>query len=135
MTVPAEVHVSGPLFDESRSNRYAFQMMRDIVTTVSSAASERVHFYLDSQIKHPTPYYETQVNTRIDDRGPKVWSNSVNDRGVIYGAWLEGTSSRNQSTRFKGYASFRKATTATNREVSRLVRQPVAEYTHKMNGR
>ena len=28
---------------------------------------------------------------------------------VTYGPWLEGTSSRNQTTRFKGYAGFRRA--------------------------
>ncbi len=31
----------------------------------------------------------------------------ITDGGVIYGPWLEGTSSRNQTTRFKGYGQFR----------------------------
>lgn len=33
---------------------------------------------------------------------------TISDGGVIYGPWLEGTGSRNQTTRFKGYGSFRK---------------------------
>lgn len=41
-----------------------------------------------------------------------VWKDQlsalITDGGVIYGPWLEGTSSRNETTRFKGYASFRK---------------------------
>ena len=32
----------------------------------------------------------------------------IDDGKVIYGAWLEGTGSRNATTRFKGYGSFRK---------------------------
>lgn len=32
----------------------------------------------------------------------------IDDSGVVYGPWLEGTSSRNQTTRFKGYRSFQK---------------------------
>ena len=32
----------------------------------------------------------------------------INDSGVIYGPWLEGVGTRNQTTRFKGYASFRR---------------------------
>ena len=32
---------------------------------------------------------------------------TLSDGGVVYGPWLEGTSSRNSSTRFKGYRSFR----------------------------
>jgi len=33
---------------------------------------------------------------------------TISDSGVLYGPWLEGTGSRNQTTRFKGYSSFRK---------------------------
>ncbi len=32
----------------------------------------------------------------------------ISDGNVVYGPWLEGTGSRNDVTRFKGYASFRK---------------------------
>jgi hypothetical protein len=32
----------------------------------------------------------------------------ITDGGVVYGPWLEGVSSRNEVTRFKGYSSFRK---------------------------
>ena len=31
----------------------------------------------------------------------------IQDSNLVYGPWLEGTSSRNQTTGFKGYASFR----------------------------
>ena len=33
----------------------------------------------------------------------------IHDSKVIYGPWLEGISSRNQTSRFKGYSLFRKA--------------------------
>ncbi len=33
----------------------------------------------------------------------------IHDSKVVYGPWLEGASSRNQQTRFKGYAMFRNA--------------------------
>jgi hypothetical protein len=33
----------------------------------------------------------------------------IHDSNVIYGSWLEGVASRNQTTRFKGYAMFRNA--------------------------
>lgn len=32
----------------------------------------------------------------------------ITDGGVVYGPWLEGTSSRNKTTSFKGYHSFKK---------------------------
>ena len=34
--------------------------------------------------------------------------NSAIESNVIYGAWLEGDSARNATSRFKGYSSFRK---------------------------
>lgn len=34
----------------------------------------------------------------------------ITDNGAIYGPWLEGESSRNESTRFKGYSTFRRVT-------------------------
>lgn len=58
---------------------------------------------LDKVLQHPTGYYESQVRSeRLDP-----YNYSVNDGGVIYGPWLEGVSSRNESSRFKGYGTFR----------------------------
>lgn len=44
-------------------------------------------------------------------------SGVIHDSGVIYGGWLEGTSSRNKTTRFKGYGSFRKTKDWLNKQV------------------
>ena len=33
----------------------------------------------------------------------------IHDSKVVYGPWLEGVSSRNQTTRFKGFSAFRNA--------------------------
>lgn len=38
----------------------------------------------------------------------------IGDGGIIYGPWLEGTSPRNQSTRFKGYGMFRRTAQRLN---------------------
>lgn len=66
---------------------------------------------LGTVLVNPTGYYESRV--QVDNsRGTSV----VSDGGVIYGPWLEGTSSRNGRSRFKGYATFRKATQAVERE-------------------
>lgn len=42
---------------------------------------------------------------------------------VVYGAWIEGTSDRNKTTRFKGYRMFRKAAQALDRSWPRLLRK------------
>lgn len=58
----------------------------------------------------------------------------IHDSNVIYGPWLEGTSSRNETTRFKGYSMFRRATQQLNREKGNIVEKNVASAVRKLNG-
>lgn len=97
------VRIAGPLFD-GLAEMYIHDMVKSMEVELAMQAMSYVHENLDKSIKHPTPYYETQINIMQRD-GHLV----VNDRGVIYGPWLEGVGSRNQTTRFKGYAAFRRA--------------------------
>lgn len=53
--------------------------------------------------KHSTGNYRRNLESKVSGI-----SGVIHDNGVVYGPWLEGTSSRNQTTRFKGYTSFRK---------------------------
>jgi hypothetical protein len=57
---------------------------------------------LNSVLRKQTPYYRLQVAAR---KTPPGWV--ITDGGVVYGPWLEGVSRRNQTTRFKGYRTFR----------------------------
>jgi len=52
--------------------------------------------------KASTGYFRRSVHARQSAVGGTIESN------VVYGPWLEGVSSRNATTRFKGYASFRR---------------------------
>lgn len=79
------------------------RMMIDSVAEVADYTKHEVLMRLDAVLQHPTGYYESQV--RADMVDPYTWS--VNDGNVIYGPWLEGTGSRNATTRFKGYHTFR----------------------------
>jgi hypothetical protein len=99
----SEVTVRGPLLTGAASIELAL-ICKLAQEDVASAALERVQWHLNASIRHPTPYYETQITTQTSND-----MEIVHDRGIVYGPWLEGTSRRNQSTRFKGYQSFRKA--------------------------
>jgi len=48
----------------------------------------------------------------------------ITDGGVVYGPWLEGISSRNMTTRFKGYMTFRK----TSQELEKKSREVFNKY-------
>jgi hypothetical protein len=71
---------------------------------VADYTKYEINMELDRVLQNPTGYYESQIRSeRIS-----ATAYSVNDGNVIYGPWLEGISNRNQTTRFKGYATFRR---------------------------
>lgn len=118
--VSVEVDISGPL--ATGAVRHAVDAaLAEAVDAVGTQAIADVHWVLDRRIKHPTPYYETQIAM---DRA--VNSIVIHDRGVIYGPWLEGVSHRNQTTRFKGYHAFRMATQEAQEYAPIMANQIVA---------
>lgn len=120
-----EIRTTGGLFEGEGARAVAAlrDASREAEYVVGGQAVADVHLYLNRQIKHPTPYYETQITEQVMSDNV-----SVNDRGVIYGPWLEGVSFRNRVTRFKGYASFRKATQATKSRVTALAEPVFARH-------
>ncbi len=56
----------------------------------------------------------------------------IHDSKVIYGPWLEGVSSRNQTTRFKGYAMFRNARQQLGRIASGVLRSHVSKALQRL---
>lgn len=97
------VESHGPLF-EGNAPAVIGLYLDDVKRQVVGQVVADVHYVLDRRIQHPTPYYETQI---VAVQTGHDWT--VNDRGVIYGPWLEGVSSRNTATRFKGYHAFRES--------------------------
>jgi hypothetical protein len=75
----------------------------EINTDTGQEMYNRVQNRLRSVLQHPSGHYQSMVTTDLSAN-----SVAVTDGGVIYGSWLEGTSSRNSSTNFKGYGTFRK---------------------------
>lgn len=120
--------VSGPLFD-GRSEAAVDRFLETAKYDVGAQALAEVATNLDRSIRQPTPYYETQITAD--------WQGSdrvVHDRGIVYGPWLEGTSSRNRTTRFKGYASFRRATESVRERVPALVARALDRCVRGMGG-
>jgi hypothetical protein len=124
-----DIELSGPIFSGA-ADVAVMDMAVDAVESVAAFALERVQFNLDASIRVPTPYYETQIAMFA----PAIFDRTVSDRGVIYGPWLEGTSSRNRTTRFRGYASFRRAHQATEAAVPAILDRVAARAAPRMGG-
>jgi hypothetical protein len=102
----------------------------DVTWVVGAQGLADWHQKLDQRLQDPTPYYETQL--MVERQTPEiVWAH---DRGVIYGPWLEGTSSRNRTTKFKGYTSKRQTEQELQRKVPVIVQPYVEQLIRRLDG-
>jgi hypothetical protein len=121
-----EITTSGPIFD-GRAVAALHEYKDDMLDRVGAQGLADVQFMLDRSIRHPTPYYETQIT--VERAGNE---RIVHDRGIIYGPWLEGVGSRNRTTRFKGYFSFRRARQALDRKAGPIAEATLQRYLPRM---
>ncbi len=89
---------------------------------LAEEAVNRIHHRLRQVLQNPTGYYQSRI---VVDR--RQTYRGVSDSGVIYGGWLEGISSRNRTTRFKGYHTFRLIKQELRRDKAKIAR-PAIKY-------
>lgn len=106
LRIRTDLRYDGPLFD--RRAQQVFRQFRDELEEESAEwALDHIRGTFHAEFKNPTGFYESNVRIR---NGSEVWDGGL--AGPVYGPWLEGVGSRNNTTRFKGYHAFRKAANA-----------------------
>lgn len=114
LQVRTSMRYDGPLFD-FRARR-TFNDFRDELEEESAEwVLDHVKGTFHVSFKQPTGYYES--NVRVHNNS-EVWDGGL--AGPVYGPWLEGVGSRNNTTRFKGYHAFRKAAQALERRIENM---------------
>ena len=116
----------GPLFDGS-AERLSKQMCTEIEQQVAEAGVGIVGGILKQVLRNPTGRYESGITSE-----PGGGDMLVTDSGIVYGTWLEGTSRRNKETRFKGYATFRRATEILQERADEIAQPIVDDYVRRM---
>lgn len=116
MRLNADVNVSGPLF--TIGPRELTNAIKDTVEEVVLTGEREARL-----MAQPAPsgmfhtreyaagagYFQTgNYNRSINGRLQGSLHGTISDSNSVYGPWLEGVSSRNQATRFRGYHIFRK---------------------------
>ena len=131
LTVTAYTAVSGPIADGHAGevlDRYA----KDVRQAVADRGTELLRsFPMDKTGRARGGF---QANLRIVDRGAALAIPAPMIRGVTWGPWLEGTSKRNQSTRFKGYHLFRKTRLELDRQAGPIAEQVLLKYLPQIGG-
>lgn len=91
-------------------------------------ALDEVHAELEIVLQHPSGYYQSHVRADYGRRPP-----SVHDDRVVYGPWLEGVGSRNATTRFKGYETFRRVAQRVQGDVVRVTAPVLDDAVQRLN--
>ena len=122
-----KVTARGPIFD-GRASAAMEDFMDAAKEEVAQEGVNLVRRELSNVLKNPTGYYESRITTELasNDR-------AVTDSGVVYGPWLEGTGSRNNTTRFKGYSTFRRVAQELQGKASEVAERVLPEYLRRMN--
>ncbi len=95
------LRTEGPAFDGALEAAVASSLI-DAKLAVAKEGENMIRNRLGSVLQNPTGFYASQIQT------DRVRNNIViNDSKTVYGPWLEGQSSLNRKSRFKGYKTFR----------------------------
>jgi hypothetical protein len=137
-----DVKAEGPVFDGgwvAIMLRYRYAL----TSVLGQEAVNRIKNYLPTQYKylydpgtlHGTKHfipglYESDIHT--DRQTPDI--NLVHDTPVVYGPWLEGVGSQNETTRFKGYHTFRRIAQQLELEASAIADRTIQIYIKELNG-
>jgi hypothetical protein len=116
----------GPLFD-GQADQAAADLCDRIEREVAAEGARMVRNNLHGVLRNPTGYYESHVQAE-----PTGGDWEVTDNGVVYGPWLEGTGSRNRTTRFKGYSTFRRTAQELERRADGIAERAAPEYVRRM---
>lgn len=121
-----DVTFRGPVFD-GRSGAAVDDFCRASEGEIAQEGVNVVRAQLRRVLRNPTGYYESQIQT---DRAAA--SSLVTDGDVVYGPWLAGVGSRNATTRFKGYAHWRRATQQLQARAASIAEGALGPFLRRM---
>ena len=140
MKIDVKVATQGPLFTRMAPDQMqkAVQSgIREIVQKGEQRLAEQLRprpagVYLSVAQAGPgkasTGNYRRNISTEF-----KNMSAMIHDGNVVYGPWLEGISSRNDSSRFKGYGVYRKTASELQKLSRGIMDAHARHWAKKMN--
>jgi hypothetical protein len=120
--------VAGPLADGTAHDavrEYLDHAKRD----VADRAVELLRNVKMDRTGRATGHYQDMLKSQI-----LAYNDILISDPVIYGPWLEGTSKRNSSTRFKGYRLWRQTKNQIQREAPQIAQNLLPEYIARIGG-
>lgn len=118
----------GAIFNAAETKAAGARMVTEINELLAEEAKARILARFAQVLQNPTGYLESQVAVQRNTVARNVW-----DSNVIYGGWIEGVSSRNKATRFKGYHTFRLVQQSMQQDKEKIAGPAVRQFVSEMN--
>jgi len=121
----ATITYRGPYFD-GRARTSIARMCTTIEKSVADEIHRRVQILGQSMFRYREKTHDVPGKWRSHIHVvSRDGHQAVTDSGIVYGPWLEGTGSRNRTTRFKGYAMWRRTFANMDRSGAMEVAKPI----------
>jgi hypothetical protein len=124
----SSVELRGPLFQGSASSAVG-RAVNDIERDLARRGQQLVQQQLTPGHGVETGGLRAGITIRESAAFDTVYPTNA-----IKGAWIEGASRRNQTTRFKGYRVFRRATQELEAAAPRHAQRRVEQLAHDLGG-
>lgn len=121
MTLHLDVDLVGPFFTDDLE-RDVERGLQQSLDDIGQRGLALLRMTMHASFRHPTGTYERRV--RVDRAGN---DRVINDRRDVKGPWLEGISTRNHTTRFKGYALYRRTTQFLDAQAGPIAERDIHE--------
>ena len=118
----------GAIFSIAQTRAAGRRMVTSMNDLIAQEGVNRVHIHLRQVLQNPTGYYDSKIAVQRRSMYRGIW-----DSNVVYGGWLEGVTSRNAATRFKGYHTFRLVKQGLDKDSRKIVAPAIARYIQEMN--
>jgi hypothetical protein len=121
INIRAQAVITGPLFSGA-TEQHLRRAIDEAEQEIATLGGEHLRGDLGAPpFKNPTGWYKSHI---VQDRIGPFWV--ITDSGVVYGEWLAGTSSRNRTSRFKGYQHWRRAIAYTHKISKQVAKRIIA---------
>lgn len=128
LSVTAHVRPLGPLADGSAPqivHAWADSVKKDI----AAEGVNRLKSFAMDKSGRATGRYQSELQT-----SNLAYNDIRISDPLVYSPWLEGTSNRNQSTRFKGYRLWRKTAQLLEDDAGKIAERRMPELVQKLGG-
>jgi len=131
LKIAFDVTVRGPLADGT-ADRALQEWARITAKAIADEGADALRRFPMDRTGRATGGF--QANIHVRQRGDDAVIPGPMIRGVTWAPWLEGTSRRNKSTRFRGYRVFRKTRVQMQQWAPEIAQRELAKIMPQLGG-